>query len=190
MIRTVQDFYSNFNNAIIAKDTNLTMDMLINELSTLIVKSKPRVVEMMNAAGVPVSKNISDTALANRVIDNAEKNNKVRHGIAYLISEKHDLLNYSNNTGGDILAGIKAGGSGGTPADPVSAIAAGVGSIFGFLKSHKDAKAAKAEAKSQLAMQILAQKGGSKMSTGAWIGIGVGVAALLGTVVFFATRKS
>ena len=185
MIRTVQDFYSNFNNAIIAKDTNLTMDMLINELSTLIVKSKPKVVEMMNAAGVPVSKNISDTALANRVIDNAEKNNKVRHGLAYLISEKHDLLNYSNSTGAD---SSKAGASGGI--DPVSAVAAAVGSIFGFLKSHKDAKAAKADAKSKLAAQILAQKGGSKMSTGAWIGIGVGVAALLGTVMFFATRKS
>jgi len=190
MINIVHDFYSNFNNALLSKDDKLTLDMLISELSTLIVKNKQRVIEMMNAAGVKTNKGISDTALANKIIDNAENNNKVRHGISFLIAEKHDLMNYSNTVTDDLKEGLKTGTSAGAPADPVSAIAAGVGSIFGFLKSNKDGKNAKADAKNQLTMQILAQRGSKKMSTGSIIAIVGGVVAVLGITLYFVTKKS
>lgn len=92
MIYVENDFYSNFQGAVKSSDDQALMVMVIDQLSTLIAKSRGDVLTLFQKAGVRTSVNPSNEEIVNLIIQNIKINVKLRAGLSYLIAKKNDLL--------------------------------------------------------------------------------------------------
>lgn len=87
------DFYSNFSESLQSGDKQLTNDIIADELSELIVHDYSKVFDLLEKVGIRVNRNMSDEQLADILIDGMQSNEKLARGIAFLISERNNLVN-------------------------------------------------------------------------------------------------
>jgi len=160
---------SNFSGGVLSKDRDMTKDVVLSEIHKILDKSPEVLIETLNSSGQAVSKNVSKKDLVHLTVENLYENPKFRDNISALIIEGNET-NYNNADGAimDKLKGFFSKGgadasSGGASvpkvtvgADPISAIAGAIGSIFSFAQSGKDRKAAKESDKRKLQMSLLA----------------------------------
>jgi hypothetical protein len=160
---------SNFSGGVLSKDRDMTKDVVLSEIHKILDKSPEVLIEALNSSGQAVSKNVSKKDLVHLTVENLYENPKFRDNISALIIEGNET-NYNNADGAimDKLKGFFSKGgaddsSGGASApkvtvgaDPISAIAGAIGSIFSFAQSGKDRKAAKESDKRKLQMSLLA----------------------------------
>ena len=162
---------SNFSGGILSNDKDMTKDVVLSEVHKILDKSPEVLIETLNSSGQAVSKNVSKKDLVHLTVENLYENPKFRENISALIIAGNET-NY-NNADGAVMDKLKAffskggggadAGSGGSApkvtvgADPISAIAGAIGSIFSFAQSGKDRKAAKEADKRKLQMSLLAE---------------------------------
>jgi len=92
MIILNQDFFSNFSGSIKSKDSRLTRDLLLNEISDIIAYDEKNLISLLNKAGITTQENTSDEKLVEKVVDNLPNNEKLQRGIAFMIADNHDLM--------------------------------------------------------------------------------------------------
>jgi hypothetical protein len=90
MIFQKHDFKMNFEGINASKDKDLQKQMILSEISQLIVSQRANFLEMMRMAGFNVDDNINDIDLSDMIIDNIGKNKKLATGIAYMITERSE----------------------------------------------------------------------------------------------------
>lgn len=163
---------SNFSGGILSNDRDMTKDVVLSEVHKILDKSPEVLIETLNSSGQAVSKNVSKKDLVHLTVENLYDNPKFRENISALIIAGNET-NYNNADGAvmDKLKGLFSKGGGGADtgsgggsapkvtvgADPISAIAGAIGSIFSFAQSGKDRKAAKEADKRKLQLSLLGE---------------------------------
>ena len=193
---------SNFSGGILSNDKDMTKDVVLSEVHKILDKSPEVLIETLNSSGQAVSKNVSKKDLVHLTVENLYENPKFRENISALIIAGNET-NY-NNADGAVMDKLKAlfskggggadagSGDGSAPkvtvgADPISAIAGAIGSIFSFAQSGKDRKAAKESDKRKLQMSLLAED--DKKTN--WLPIVlIGGILLIGGAVAYVSLKS
>jgi len=92
MIYIDHDFYSNFSNTVKVGDTDATYDILIDELSEIVVHDYQKIYDLMATLKINISKTSSDEDLINVIISQAKTNDKIIRGLSFLIAEKNNLI--------------------------------------------------------------------------------------------------
>lgn len=87
------DFYSNFSQSLQSGDQKLTRDIISDELSELIVHDYDKVFDLLDKVGVRANPKMSDEQLVDLLLKEMQTNPKLIKGLAFLISEKNDLIN-------------------------------------------------------------------------------------------------
>jgi hypothetical protein len=87
------DFYSNFSQSLQSGDSKMTNDIIIDELSELIVHDYTKIFDLLSKVGVRVSPNISDEQLVDILLNEMRTNKKLVRGLAFLIADKNELIN-------------------------------------------------------------------------------------------------
>lgn len=210
MIAEKHDFFMNFSNAVASQDAVLASQLLANEYAEVIAYYPKNVVQAIQDSGIKIKTPASDKDIVNALVENLDKSSELRHRMATLIalntntiSFSDDTLNSSGEGASALLKGIfetGSGAAGGATAGPagaiVGAVAGATSSVFGFLKSKKEAEVAKQEMRTRMLESINARKGGQSkgLSTGAIIGISLGGVALITLAIFaakaMATKKA
>lgn len=90
MLYLNHDFYSNFDSGIQSGDNNLITDILINELSELIVYNEDKIFDLFNRVGIKISEKSSDEKIVDTILNNIETNVKLSKGLAFLIAQNND----------------------------------------------------------------------------------------------------
>jgi hypothetical protein len=195
---------SNFSGAVLSNDKDMTKDVVLSEVHKILDKSPEVLIETLNKSGQAISKNASKKEIVHLTVENLYDNPKFRENISALIITGNE--NQYNNVDGalmDKLQGlfskVGGGGTGGSTggasapqvtvgADPISAIAGAIGSIFSFAKSKGDAKTAKEADKRKLQMSLLSDDGSKKTN---WLPIVlIGGILLIGGAVAYISLKS
>lgn len=91
MIYIEQDFYSNFTNAIKSNDDSSIQSMLSDEISRLI-SSRGDLLDLLKKININYSEQPTNEQLSEIITSNILNDNKLRVGIAYLISKNNGLL--------------------------------------------------------------------------------------------------
>ena len=94
MLYLNHDFYSNFNSGIQSGDNDFITDMIVNELSELIVYNHDSLLDLMNSVGISVNEKMSDEKVINLILSNIKENIKLVKGLAFLIAQNN--LNVKN----------------------------------------------------------------------------------------------
>jgi fructose-1,6-bisphosphatase/sedoheptulose 1,7-bisphosphatase-like protein len=192
---------SNFSGGILSNDKDMTKDVVLSEVHKILDKSPEVLIETLNSSGQAVSKNVSKKDLVHLTVENLYENPKFRENISALIIAGNETNYY--NSDGDVMdklkglfnkggGGADAGSGGSAPkvtvgADPISAIAGAIGSIFSFAQSGKDRKAAKEADKRKLQVALL---GGDDKKTN-WLPIVlIGGILLIGGAVAYVSLKN
>lgn len=89
MIFHVHNFNHNFSNFIQSGDMEITKDLLINEIHSIINKDKPVVVSLLNAAKVPADVKEKNKSIWDKLFNNMS-NPLIRDGIANLIVKHNE----------------------------------------------------------------------------------------------------
>lgn len=91
MIYIEQDFYSNFTSAVKSNDDSSVQNMLSDEISRLI-SSRKDLLDLLKKININYSEQPTNEELSNIIVSNIISDNKLRVGIAYLISKNNGLL--------------------------------------------------------------------------------------------------
>lgn len=166
------DMMSNFAGSMFAKDKNMTKDVILSEVHKLIDKNPDVLIATLKESDVKVKDRYSKKELISLTVENLYDNDKFRMNVSKLIGGGYSS-NYSSADGKfiDKLKGIfggsdststdaKSDGNSTAPkvnigADPISAIANAVGSIFGTVGKFKEAKTQKEADKQKLIQSML-----------------------------------
>jgi len=97
MIYLKHDFYSNFTDGVKSGDTDLIRDMVINEISDIIVYKPEKVIELLNTVGVKTPVNTSDERMVKNITANLNDNRKLVKGIAFLIADNNGIVKEQKN---------------------------------------------------------------------------------------------
>lgn len=195
---------SNFSGAVLSNDKDMTKDVVLSEVHKILDKSPEVLIETLNKSGQAISKNASKKEIVHLTVENLYDNPKFRENISALIITGNE--NQYNNADGALMGklqglfskvggGSTGGSTGGASApqvtvgaDPISAIAGAIGSIFSFAKSKGDAKTAKEADKRKLQMSLLSDDGSKKTN---WLPIVlIGGILLIGGAVAYVSLKS
>jgi hypothetical protein len=198
MIAEKQDFLHNFSNAIGTQDVPLALNVLASEIADIIKNYPNTVAKAVINSGIKISTPISQKDLVSILVNNLDKNALLRQNIASLIAVNTNAIEMPEHLsiegfqqGLESIKNIGKNTAEGSGAGPVGAIVSGVssaiGSVFGFLKSSKDAKAQKEAMQLQIMQQLNQDKKG--ISTGAIIGFSLGAIALIGLIFVVAKRN-
>lgn len=198
------DLMSNFAGSIMAKDYEMTKDVVLSKLHRLIKDDKVNLISALKDSGVSIKENPSDLELIDESVDALFDNKKFQRNFAYLIaSESSNFSNGSGNFDFSQISSIFGGGSSGSStspsssgstkpnvtvgADPVSAIAGAIGSIFSFASAKTNKNTQKDLAKQQLIGQLLQDE---KKKTN-WLPIVIigGVLTIGGIIAIITLRK-
>lgn len=87
------DFYSNFSQSLQSSDQKLTRDIIADEISELIVHDYNKVFDLLDKVGIRANPKMSDEQLVDLLLKEMQANPKLIKGLAFLISEKNDLIN-------------------------------------------------------------------------------------------------
>ena len=189
---------SNFSGAVLSNDKEMTKDVVLSEVHKILDKSPEVLIETLNKSGQAISKNASKKEIVHLTVENLYDNPKFRENISALIITGNE--NQYNNADGALMGKLQGlfggGGSGGdgssapkvtVGADPISAIAGAIGSVFSFAKAGKDAKSAKEADKRKLQMALLGEDGSKKTN---WLPIVLigGILLIGGTVAYISLK--
>lgn len=89
MLYLEHDFYSNFNSGIMSGDNDFITDMIVNELSEIIVYKRKSIIDLLEKVQLKLNDNVSDEKIINTIIDNLSKNTKLVKGLAFLIAQNN-----------------------------------------------------------------------------------------------------
>ncbi len=173
-------------------DYKLCRDIVLSEVGFLIAHDKKNVIVAIRESGIPIKGSpIAEKKIIDTIIENIGTNKKLQVALAILIADANEESNSNLDDGLELSeAGTNAKGNGGSKVngETVTAIASGIGSIFGFAKSVKDAKAEKEANKNQLLASLLAAKqgGGSSNNTALFVILGILGLAIAGGIVYYA----
>ena len=191
---------SNFSGAVLSNDKDMTKDVVLSEVHKILDKSPEVLIETLNKSGQAISKNASKKEIVHLTVENLYDNPKFRENISALIITGNE--NQYNNADGALMGKLQglfsksssdSSGGASTPqvtvgADPISAIAGAIGSVFSFAKSKGDAKTAKEADKRKLQMSLLSDDGSKKTN---WLPIVlIGGILLIGGAVAYVSLKS
>jgi hypothetical protein len=213
-------FNSSFSGFVKSKDISLSKDAIISELGFLVAHDRKNVVMVITHAGIPLPKKVTDEAVIHAIIENIGGNKKLQKGLAYMMVENNAPEQVSNfgegitdwvdrfKTGtlsdeekskagigsGDVVHDASQGAKGLTAEQKgavAGSVADAIGSIFGFLKANKEAKAQKETDKNQLLQALLMAKqgGGKKSNTALYVILAILGLGILGTVIYFAKKS-
>lgn len=87
------DFYGNFSDSVRSGDTALTNNIIVDELSELVIHDYDKLFDLLGKVGIRVNRNISDEQLVDVLLDQMQVNPKLGKGVAFLIAEKNGLIN-------------------------------------------------------------------------------------------------
>jgi len=90
MLYLEHDFYRNFSGGVNSGDNELVTDIIVNEISELIVYKTPELIDLLNTVGIRTKEKASDEKLVDAIINNLSKNVKLSKGLAYLIATNND----------------------------------------------------------------------------------------------------
>jgi len=174
-----EDFLSDFNVSIENDDLISANNALMKELGNILVRKKQDFVDLLNESGVPASITDSDLTLVNLFVNNVASNRKLMLG-ASLLTQMHnrqmgfdgeeELSNEGVKNGYQVMRSYFIGEDySNVAADPVTAIAQGVGELSklgttalqGSQKKKyggQEIAQKRDEAKQQMIQSILAQK--------------------------------
>ena len=205
------DLMSNFSGGVRSGDDSMTEDVILSEISKILYKNPSILVETLNQSGISTKNSISKTELINSVVEALYSSNDFRNSISYVIVNGNKDK-YSNadgeffnklkgalgglGGGGDSSGGATSGGAssgGGLQVQSggggvVGSVASAIGSIFGTVKSFKDAKNQKEDAKSKLQMSILNADNDKKKSLLPVVLIG-GILLIGGIVAYISLKE-
>lgn len=175
-----KEFYNDLINYVSKSDTSNANSLLMKEVGKSLVKDRENFIELLTSSGVGANNSMNDVELIDAFIGSLPNNKTLMIGTAYMVNKKNAFLNadgeeqvsdsgvkvtykvlydyYNNPEEYSNLA-----------ADPVSAIAQGVGALAnlgsaGISASQKkkfgatDALTKQAESRSQLVQSVLAQR--------------------------------
>ncbi len=90
MLYLDHDFYSNINASIESGDNDFISDMIVNELSELIVYKTQKVIDLLNMIGIKTNEKVSDEKIVDNIVGNLSTHQKLSEGLAFLIAENND----------------------------------------------------------------------------------------------------
>lgn len=132
------DFCSEFN-VCIEKGDYETADALISrELGASLANNKGNFVDLLNESGIPASTNDSHIELVNKFVDNVPYNAKLRLGASLLVNSQNQEVQFDGKKSIDktnvrncyrVMTNRYKEGYSNIAADPVTAIAQGVGEL-------------------------------------------------------------
>lgn len=96
MMYLQHDFYSNFSKSLQSGDSQMTYDLLVDELSELIVHDHKKIFDLLHKVDVKVRHNASDEQLVDSLLKELKENEKLTKGLSFLIAERNNLI--SNKT--------------------------------------------------------------------------------------------
>ena len=174
-----EDLYSQFIESYNEGDKDAASIALLRELGNIMVTKRDDFVYLLNESEIPASADMSDAELVNLFVENVGKNPKLTLGASYLATMENTEENFDGEKRVSDDA-VKAGYScmmcyfngddySNVAADPVTAIAQGVGELsklgttiasgqqkkkFGAM----DTAAQKQQARSEIIKQVIAQR--------------------------------
>ena len=197
------DFVSNFSSANGSNNLDYKKDVILDEVARLIEFEKATVISVLKDSGYKLSPNSSKKQVIDATIKALYNSPQFQKDIATEIvksngssfsnanGEWRDKLfggrtNSQTGTSGGAGASGAGSGAGKIGADPISAIAGAIGSIFSFASASKNKKAE--EERTRQAMYDKLLGGGSEKN---WVPVVVvsGVLLVGGIVTFFALRN-
>ena len=92
MIFLKHNFYSNFTDSIKAGDSEMISDIVINELSNLVVYHKDKLILLFGKVKIPIKANATNQIIAEKLVANLPKNIMLTKGLAFLIGETNDSV--------------------------------------------------------------------------------------------------
>ena len=98
MILGNQNFYSNFSAGQKSGDTDLTKDILVNEISDFITTDTLTYVDALSKVGIRVSENDTDETIVDKTVDGLKDNDKLPKALAYIIADTHGMVPDDINT--------------------------------------------------------------------------------------------
>ena len=174
-----KEFYNDLINYVSKSDTANANSLLMKEVGRSLVKDKANFIELLTSSGVPADDSMTDTELIDSFIANLPSNKSLMIGTAYMINKKNAFVNADgdeqiSDSGVKVAYKVmhdyyNAEGYSNLAADPVSAIAQGVGALAnlgsaGIQARQKkkygalDAVSKQAESRSQIVQAALAQR--------------------------------
>lgn len=174
-----KEFYNDLINYVSKSDTSNANSLLMGEVGKSLVKDKENFIELLTSSGVAANSSMNDVELIDAFIKSLPTNKTLMIGTAYMINKKNAFLNADgeeqiSNNGVKVSYKVMYDYFNGEDfsnlaADPVSAIAQGVGALAnlgsaGIAASQKkkygatDLLSKQAESRSQLVQSVLAQR--------------------------------
>jgi hypothetical protein len=190
------NFAGNFHNASGLGQTEISLQMLADEVAELVHTNPREVKDMLIAAGVSMPGKHTPEEIATIAIDSLS-NEKFVKALSILIAKAHvgRQGKYDRVLSADATPSAAPAAGGG--------LFGAIGSVAGMLAgplANIGAKKRNQDATKQMVLQALAQKNAAKaagsgapkkagMSMGAIIGIAAGAALVIGGIIFAVTRK-
>ena len=92
MIYVENDFYSNFTSVAKSSDDVAMRNILIDQISNVIVNSRDELIDLLKKANIKTSKKPSNKELSDLIVKNLKTNKKLVVGLAFLIAKQNDIL--------------------------------------------------------------------------------------------------
>lgn len=192
-------FTKNFSSANGSNNMDYQKDVLLDEIARLIEFNKPIVISILKDSGHSISPKSSKKQVVDHVVKALYGSQQFRTDIAKEIAKanQHEFANAigdwkifggagKGTTTGGGASGAGQGATAQIGADPISAIAGAIGSIFSFASANQNKKAE--EERTRQAMYDKLLNGGEEKN---WMPIIVvsGILLIGGIVAYFALRK-
>ncbi len=178
----------NYFNAVGSKDRGYAKDLVINDVSDIIITKRPMVIAGIRHANIPIDPNADNGKIVSVLVANMGANKQLATNMAKLISYQHTTGNSKQNFAGEAYNtdgptpflptpdGTASGLGPQTPASntapagggKVGAIASALSAAFGFgtaLINNKQQNNAAALQTQQSLLQAIAAKTGTKVNT-------------------------
>lgn len=132
------DFCSEFNVCIEKGDYESADALISRELGTILANNKTNFVDLLNESGIPASINDTHVELVNKFVDNIPYNAKLRLGASLLVNSENQEVSFDGKKSINkdnvrncyrIMSNKYKEGYSNVAADPVTAIAQGVGEL-------------------------------------------------------------
>ncbi len=107
MIYTHHNFYSNFTSSVKSGDNAMTINIIVSELSDIIVHEVEKLIEAINKVGLKASESQTDEALVDLILKNLPKNANLLNAISFLIAEYNSEINKKGDKAEDSLKIVK-----------------------------------------------------------------------------------
>jgi hypothetical protein len=90
--------FSNFSSSLSSGDLDLTIDIVVNEISDFIVHETPKFIEILNKAGIKSDEGMPDEALVDLLLANIPNNPNLSKTFAFQIADSNGVINNDEGT--------------------------------------------------------------------------------------------